>query len=470
LSPTAQRGDGMKVIHVPFGFFPDPVGGTEVYVQALAHELHCRGVESLIAAPAEKSIGYMHEGFPVRRFAVAGEVSDIRDLYGEGDPVAAREFATILAQEQPDIVHLHAFTRGVSLHLVRAAKARGLPVVFTYHTPTVSCPRGTLFRWGHEVCDGELNVQRCTPCTLHGRGMNKALSVACGNLPPIIGRWIGKAKLSGGLWTALRMAELVQLRHSMCRALFSEVDRIVALCQWTHQLLLLNGVPLEKIFLSRHGLMPQLRCDQATPPSVALPQRPLRIAYVGRFDPTKGADVVIRALRLLPQVPVELHLYGITQGKEGTAYEQQLKRLAENDPRIAFRSPVGNEQIIPLLREYHLVAVPSRVLETGPLVVLEAFAARVPVLGANIGGIAESVRNGVDGLLVEPDSVQGWSQAIRRCAEEPALLAQLRDGICPPRGMDVVAQEMMAVYEQALRESTYPRSIPQVGEHAHASG
>jgi len=168
---------------------------------------------------------------------------------------------------------------------------------------------------------------------------------------------------------------------------------------------------------------------------------------------------VIRALRLLREIPVELHLYGIAQGQGGAAYAQQLKRLAGNDPRIVFHLPVGNEQIIPLLREYHLVAVPSRVLETGPLIVLEAFAACVPVLGANIGGIAESVRNGVDGLLIEPDSVQGWRQAILRCAEDPALLAQLRDGIRPPRGMDVVAQEMMAVYEQLLRESLRPCAV-----------
>jgi glycosyltransferase involved in cell wall biosynthesis len=460
----------MKVLHLPFGFFPDPVGGTEVYVQALAHELRRLGAESLIAAPAEKSTAYLHAGLPVRRFAVAGEVSDIRDLYGDGDPVAAREFATILDREHPDSVHLHAFTRGVSLRLVRLAKARGLPVVFTYHTPTVSCPRGTLVRWGSEVCNGELSVQRCTPCTLHGRGVNKPLSVACGKLSPLLGHRIGKAKLSGGLWTALRMAELVHLRHSMCRALFAEVDRIVALCQWTADLLQRNGVPPEKMSMSRHGLTSQPRFERPEPPSIAVAQRPLRIAYVGRLDPTKGVDVLIRALRLLPGKSVELHLYGVTQGKGGRAYEQQLRRLAVNDPRISFRSPVGNGGMIPLLREYHLVAVPSRWLETGPLVVLEAFAAGVPVLGANLGGIAESVHEGVDGLLIEPDSVQGWSQAIQRCYEDPAFLARLRDGVRPPRGMDVVAQEMMTIYEQVLWGTVRRHADTSVGEHADAPG
>src|SRR5581483_8552882 len=323
----------------------------------------------------------------------------------------------------------------------------------TYHTPTVSCVRGTLLQWGSRVCDGQLRVSRCAACTLHGRGMNKLLSVACGHLSPTIGRWAGEAGKSGGWWTALRMAELVQLRHSTCRALFAEADRIVALCQWTRPLLLLNGVRQEKVLLSRHGLISQPRFARLLSPSTAWTHPPLRIAYVGRFDPTKGVDVLIRALRQLPDVLMELHLYGVVQGREGRAYEQQLKRLAGNDSRIVFQPSVENEQIIPLLRGYHLVAVPSRVLETGPLVILEAFAARVPVLGANLGGIAESVRDGVDGFLVTPDSLQGWCQAIRRCAEDPTLLARLRDGIRPPRGMDLVAQEMMTMYEQVLRES-----------------
>jgi hypothetical protein len=75
-------------------------------------------------------------------------VNNLRELYGEGDQTAAREFAKILDEERPDVGHLHAFTRGVSLRMARKAKRRGVKVVFTYHTPTVSCQRGTLMHWG----------------------------------------------------------------------------------------------------------------------------------------------------------------------------------------------------------------------------------------------------------------------------------------------------------------------------------
>ena len=133
----------MKVIHVPFGYYPDPVGGTEAYVDNLAHALARAGVESVVAAPDSRgSRTYQHGDVRVERFAESADVVDVADLYGEGDPLAALSFGRILDAERPELVHLHAFTRGVSVRLVREARMRHIPVVFTYHTPTVSCQRG----------------------------------------------------------------------------------------------------------------------------------------------------------------------------------------------------------------------------------------------------------------------------------------------------------------------------------------
>ena len=68
--------------------------------------------------------------------------------------IAAEGFRTIVAQVRPDIVHLHARTAAVSERLVDVAHAAGARVVFTYHTPTVSCARGTMMLFGDTPCDG----------------------------------------------------------------------------------------------------------------------------------------------------------------------------------------------------------------------------------------------------------------------------------------------------------------------------
>ncbi len=244
----------MKVVQVPFCFYPEPVGGTEVYVEGLAHQLMAQGVDVLVCAPAQRDEVYSYGGLPVRRFAVADEVADVAELYGEGDAKVAERFGRIVDEEKPNAVHLHAFTSAVSVRLVREAKRRGLPVVFTYHTPTISCLRGTLMRWGAEVCDGTLRLEVCSPCALHGHGLHKAISSVIGRLPPALGGLVGKAGLSGRLWTGLRMSQLVTLRHAAFRALMAEVDAVVVLCQWSKEVLERNDVSSKMITVSPHGL------------------------------------------------------------------------------------------------------------------------------------------------------------------------------------------------------------------------
>ncbi len=437
----------MKVIHVPFCYWPDPVGGTEVYVQSLAREQQRQGLDVMVAAPAAQEDAYSYNGLNVRRYAVAQEIRDLRDLYGEGDPGAARAFGRIVERERPDVVHLHAFTQGVSLGLVREAKRRGVPVVFSYHTPTVSCQRGTLLRWGSEVCDGVLDVHGCARCTLHGHGLNRIGSVLAGSIPAGVGRVLGAIGASGGVWTAARMTELVRLRHYAFHGLMAEVDHVVALCQWVKDVLRRNGVPEAKITVSRQGL-DRSPTFHAEPRPVTFP---VRIAFLGRLDPTKGVDILIQALKRRSELGVQLDIFGVVQGEAGEDYHQYLTNLASGDTRVTFESPIPSGDVIARLRDYDILAVPSQCLETGPRVILEAFAAGVPVIGSNLGGIAELVEHRVDGLLVEPRSIDGWAGAIQAVCADPALLPKLRSGIRPPRSVSAVADEMQEQYAALLR-------------------
>jgi len=434
----------MKVIHVPFCFAPDPIGGTEVYVEALATEQQRRGLDVLVAAPAAESLHYVHSGLQVRRFAVSAK-HDLGSLYGDGDDRACDHFERIIDEERPDLVHLHAFTSAVSARLARMVRRRGARLVFTYHTPTVSCPRGTLLRWGDTVCDGLLDVHRCASCTLHAHGLNRTTGELIGAVPVGVGRAAGGLGLAGGTWTALRMSDLIQRQHAALRSFMGDMDMLIVLCEWARDLLLRNGVSAHQLTLSRHGLTQA----GAMPGNAERRGTRLRIAFFGRLHPTKGVDILLRAIVAEPSLDLRLHIYGMGE----PAYVAGLRGLAANDPRIKFFSPVPSTEVPAMLREYDVLAVPSQWLETGPLVVLEAFAAGTPVLGSDRGGIVELVEHGRNGLLVEPASVEAWRSAIRRLAEDPELLQQLRAGVRPPRSMDVVADEMMSLYQRVVRQA-----------------
>lgn len=172
----------MKTLHIVFSFPLDPPGGTELYVAALCRELKAIGIDWVVAAPGAKNARYRHDGLTVRRFQQDAGL-DLAALYGEGDRLAAENFERLLDEERPDIVHQHAITPGCSIQVAERTKKRGLPLVFTYHTPTTTCQRGTLLELGTTPCDGRLDAVRCSTCTLHGLGLGRGTSRALAHLP-----------------------------------------------------------------------------------------------------------------------------------------------------------------------------------------------------------------------------------------------------------------------------------------------
>jgi glycosyltransferase involved in cell wall biosynthesis len=444
----------MKILHIPFSFPPDPVGGTEVYVEALAHQQMACGAQIIIAAPSPIArTPYSHKSLRVYRFTPAQTLNDVHEVYGVGDVQAAADLAQILDAEKPDIVHLHTFTRATTLRSLEQIRKRNIPLVFTYHLPGVSCQRGTLMRWGRLPCDGVLRLHTCASCVLHYRGLPQSASLLFGHTPVVFGKKLAMLGASGGLWTAMRMTELLDQGHAAFHTLMSYAENVIALCQWTRDLLLANGVAQEKIVVSPHGISwDQSATNGAVRESMSVtPERiPLRIAFLGRIAPIKGCDILIKALRQISKTALSLDLYSIVQNTGSEAYQQQMIELAQNDQRIRFLPMIPNDQVVATLGNYDLLAVPSQCLETGPLVALEAFAAGIPVLGSQLGGIAELIDHDVNGLLVQHNDIKTWATTLHRLATDPTLLYRLRAAVRPPRTMGEVADEMLTLYQSIL--------------------
>src|SRR5438270_4664783 len=137
----------LNVLHVPFTYFPDPAGGTEYYVAALIAALREHAIEGAVAAPATSDAEYVHEGAGVYRLRVKAR-HGLAEAYGEPDEDFAQGFRELLRRARPDIVHLHAYTSAVSARLAAHVREVGAKLVFTYHTATVSCLRGTMMHLG----------------------------------------------------------------------------------------------------------------------------------------------------------------------------------------------------------------------------------------------------------------------------------------------------------------------------------
>jgi len=159
-------------------------------------------------------------------------------------------------------------------------------------------------------------------------------------------------------------------------------------------------------------------------------------------------------VRDLPRdIPVKLVIYGLVQSKEGLDYRNEVMTMAAGDDRISEGKKLTREEIPLALAGLDVLAVPSQCLETGPYVVLEAQSVGTPVLGSNLGGIAELVHHGVDGWLVPALAVSAWNDIILKLATDRSLIDQLQKGARPVRTMRSVAEEMVRVYQNLIRKS-----------------
>ena len=90
--------------------------------------------------------------------------------------------------------------------------------------------------------------------------------------------------------------------------------------------------------------------------------------------------------------------------------------------------------------------------------VLEAFRHGRPVICSDAGGMAELVRNGMDGLHAPIGDAEGWAATMRRAIEEPGLWDRLVQGIRHPTGLDAMAGEHLDLYRRLLRRPAFARS------------
>lgn len=427
-----------RVLHIPFTWFPAACGGTEVYVRGLIRELPSLGWSSQVAVPAEDGGKDVLDGVLVHRIQMPEKLTQAA-LYGAGEVQTARGFAEVLDAEKPDVVHFHAYSPAVSVLWLEAARQRGLPCVYTYHTPTMTCMRGTLMRWGHTPCDGEMRPLRCSACMLHGLGVGGAASWALTLSSPVMQHVSGRVPFRA--WPLVRRRTEAALRW------LAGQSRVIGLCRWGGEVMRRNGVTAELLRIVRHGLAVKA-CEAAGSPRKDS-KGSVKIGFFGRLDVVKGLHVLAAALRHAADLRLELHCH-LVREKDIQAGMQDLLNMLMADARVRIHLPVSPDEVVQTMAGYDAVAVPSTGLETGPLVMLEAFAAGVPVLGSDLGGIAEWVTHEENGLLAPAGDAVAWAETLRRFTLDSSLRERLRAGIKPPPTMTDVARKMDEIYRELL--------------------
>jgi D-inositol-3-phosphate glycosyltransferase len=191
-----------------------------------------------------------------------------------------------------------------------------------------------------------------------------------------------------------------------------------------------------------------------------MPEDALVVSFVGRIQPHKGPEVLIRATsELVKHSPLLRHklIVNIVGGASGANTEEvdRLKELSSwlgIDDVVRFSPPVPRKDLPQWYRAADLVIVPSY-SESFGLVALEAQACGTPVVATAVGGLRTAVADGISGVLVDGHDPKAWSSVISRLLQEPQRRILLSMGAIEHAshfGWDVTARGTLDIYDLVI--------------------
>ena len=427
----------MRVLHLCHNHPDLQPGGTEVLARGLFRELRDRhGVEGLFLAAVTNAHRQRRPGTLLQ--AVGGAADEMLVWLGHFDRFALSQpdtyglasLAQMVSALDPDIVHLHHLLLfgAETVDLIRRTAPRAR-LVFTAHDFFPICPQeGQLFTTDGRLCRGpSLDAcQRCFPG---------------------------------------RPADDFVMRDLQARDLLADFDRILLPSAFARGRFLSAGWPAERLSLMPNGVA----CDGD---AVATPRRRAaapdgrrdRFGFFGHINRYKGSTVLLEASRILSEEGVahRVSLHGGT-AYQSDAFLERFNAALAAAPMARHRGAYTGADLGALMAEIDWMVVPSVWWENAPIVILEAFRHGRPVICGDVGGMAEMVRDGVDGLHAPVGDPAGLAAVLHRAAERPELWDRLASGILPPKTIAQVAEDHLSLYQKLLKRvpgSRAPEPVP----------
>jgi glycosyltransferase involved in cell wall biosynthesis len=425
----------VRVLLVVHQFFPRHQTGTESYTYGIAKELskrhdvrlfyreHGRGVQIDRGFAEEDAIV---DGLPVHRVYVGrrgirgNPLSRFQNTYD--CRLVEKSFDAFLDRVRPDVVHFQHLMF-LSGDLVRIARRRHIPVLLTLHDYWLLCANSQLVRPSGQLCEGHHLCWECVSC-----------GAAAMNAPLL--RYLKPA-----------VAPLFIYRDRFLRRRLREIEHIIAPSEFLKAKFVAAGVPSERIRVLENGIDTS---GLSYPVHARRSRAPIRLGYIGSIAWQKGVHVLVEALASVT-ADVEVVVYG--DGRLFPEYSGAVRAQAQG-LNMDFRGPFHHADVWQVLSGMDALVVPSVWYENSPLVIREAYAAKVPVIASDVGALAEKVRDGVDGRLFPCGDAAALAEVIQDVAEHPEQLEAMRRNIQPVLTIEEHVRELELTYQALIAEGS----------------
>ena len=387
-----------------------PNGGSETYIfklgdylKAQGHEVQYFGMEHTGRCVGNRVEAYtsdmdFHGGSKLQKLTYP-----IKTIYSTE---ARQKIRLVLDDFKPDVCHLNNFnfqlTPSIILEIRKWEKESGhkVRIILTAHDSQLVCPNHLMIN--------PITSQRCDKC-LGGNFINcvKGKCIHGSLAKSVIG------SLEGYYW-ALRKT-------------YAQIDTVISPSQFLAEKLGNNPILKERMVVL-HNFVDQT--DKKT-----YKKKPY-VVYFGRYSKEKGIETLVKVVEQLPHIPFIFAGNG--------PLETEVNKL----PNIENRGFLSGEALRQLISEAQFSVISSECYENCPFSVMESQMYGTPVLGADLGGIPELIREGETGELFEAGNAEELKAKIEFLWNDPQKLACYSENCaeCEFDTIDVYYAQLMKIY------------------------
>lgn len=442
----------MKILQVVHSLPSFNQAGTEIYTFDLASELLKKHQVYIFSRYSDLK----QEDYLVRKQIFSGITAYlINNTFRDYDSFEMfyrnvsidEKFAQVLDEIKPDIVHIQHLIF-LSIGMIKKLEERNIPLVFTLHDYWLMCPNWHLLKKDQTPCEKAakgLFDHECDGCLQDMLHINKRTTKAYYSvrqfLPAKLLKYLKKIYFCFNKSPSRNAIEQLKKRSGVVKKALENIDFFWAPSQFIKNQFSKFGINPGRIIKYYPGLnIAEFRgCRDGI-------RKKIRFAFIGTIIPAKGLHVLIRAFNGIRSDVAELYIYGKIKKYVGfESYPLSLKRIIKNK-NIKFLGEFDHDSVAGVFKDLDVLVVPSIWQENHPLIIREAFLLKKPVIASRIGGIAEIVKDGINGLLFESGNAEELREKIEYIISNPKVLDDFRENTGEVKGIEDNAKEIEEIY------------------------
>jgi len=325
------------------------------------------------------------------------------------------DFAQLIDELRPDVIHFHHFVNfGVEVFYIIKNILPDCQIVLTLHEFLAICHHyGQMIAQKHNNLCFESSFIRCHRCF------------------PEISR------------------SDFYLRKRYIQRFFDLVDHFIAPSHFLAERYVAWGLSASKL----HIIENVIPAPHTVKEMVAVSRGgALRIGFFGQISVLKGINVLFDAADILSEdamTDAVFEIYGDYRNQPNEFQDDFLRRLPKAGRNVRFQGPYDSNRVDALMRSVDVVLMTSIWWENSPVVIQEALRNHRPVICPDIGGMAEKIRDRIDGFHFPVGSAIGLAALVRLLSADRSLVDQVRRTLRAPPDATEIVNAHMELYRQS---------------------